>query len=138
LHCDQRYHQEGRFTLNFWAPLDPAGEDFASPGLEVAPLPFVDVRDYLDPDGTGAGLLIADKYSDNAVARVFGSVFQRTNLAVGDVMVFTSWTLHKTYVPENVANSRLSAEIRLATDVIPDEMMGASQAAAGQRQAALS
>lgn len=38
LHCDIRYHRDAPFALNFWIPLDPAGERFESSGLEIWPM----------------------------------------------------------------------------------------------------
>ena len=52
----------------------------------------------------------------------FGSSVQ-TNIAVGDMIVFTSWTPHRTYVPHNAKKGRLSTEVRLTTDRLPVEAL---------------
>jgi hypothetical protein len=116
LHCDIRYHRDGPFALNFWTPLDPAGEQFGTSGLEVWPVGYERMISYF---GEGTSALDDDgKFSPSSIESEFGPGMS-TNIDVGDIMVFTSWTLHRTYVPQNVRADRLSAEIRLAADAFP-------------------
>jgi hypothetical protein len=118
LHCDIRYHRDGPFALNFWTPLDPAGEKFGTSGLEIWPVGYAAVRKYLQHDGVSAGDMRSDLME--AVPQVFGPPV-RTNIDTGDIMVFTSWTLHRTYFPAELRSDRLSVEVRLAADMWPDD-----------------
>jgi hypothetical protein len=123
LHCDRRYHLDGMFALNFWTPLDPAGDAFSSPSLEVFPVSFAALHGYLEPDTSKPGLFDAGKFKPESVSDAFGLLPYRAQLSPGDIMVFTSWTLHQTYVPVNATRSRLSAEVRLVTTDIPAAML---------------
>jgi hypothetical protein len=116
LHCDTRYHRDAPFALNFWTPLEPAGDLFRSPGLEIWPLGFDAVSRYLEFDLREWPSIKEERFS--TAEQELGPGF-RTSLDVGDLMVFTSWTLHRTYVPRNATKGRLSAEVRLKTDHIP-------------------
>jgi hypothetical protein len=118
LHCDIRYHRDGPFALNFWTPLDPAGEKFGTSGLEIWPVGYPAVRKYLQHDGVSPGDMRDDLMG--AVPQVFGPPV-RTNIDAGDVVVFTSWTLHRTYFPDDHCSDRLSVEVRLAADLWPDD-----------------
>jgi hypothetical protein len=99
LHCDVRYHRDAPFALNFWTPLDPAGEPYGTSGLEVWPVGFKKMIAYF---GKGASALDNDtKYLPSSIEGAFGPG-TRTNIDAGDVMVFTSWTPHlsqETYAP---------------------------------------
>jgi hypothetical protein len=120
LHCDLHYHKNGLFGLNFWIPLEPAGEKFGRPGLEIAPFGFAPVAHYLQFDGHSVASFDAAKFKLENVEAAFGvNALERTNLDVGDVMVFTCWTLHRTYVPDDAVASRLSAEVRMYTEALP-------------------
>jgi hypothetical protein len=123
LHCDRRYHQDGMFALNFWTPLEPAGAAFNSPSLEVIPISFSALHAYLEPDTTKPDLFTDEKFSPDAVYSALGRKPIPVDLVPGDIMVFTSWTLHRTYIPSNAERSRLSAEVRLVTNEIPPAMM---------------
>jgi hypothetical protein len=120
LHCDLRYHKSGPYGLNFWIPLEPAGEKFGRPGLEIAPFGFRAVAEYLEYDGNWSAAFDTAKFDDQQIEVTFGSdALQRTNIDVGDVMVFTCWTLHRTYVPVGATEGRLSAEVRIVSDTLP-------------------
>jgi hypothetical protein len=118
LHCDIRYHRDGPFALNFWTPLDPAGEKFGTSGLEIWPIGYAAVRKYLQHNGVSPKDMRDDLIE--AVPQVFGPPV-RTNIDAGDVMVFTSWTLHRTYFPDSDCADRTSVEVRLAADQWPDD-----------------
>jgi hypothetical protein len=122
-HNDLRYHAEGLFALNFWVPLEPAGDRFGSPALEIAMLDLASVARFLDYNPTGGydpngpRLLNEMKFERELFVREFGEErLVRPSLDVGDLMVFHCWTLHRTYLPSNVRAGRTSAEIRLAGD----------------------
>jgi hypothetical protein len=71
--------------------------------------------------GKGASALDNDtKYLPSSIEGAFGPG-TRTNIDAGDVMVFTSWTPHRTYIPRNVRADRLSAEVRLVADALPSQ-----------------
>jgi hypothetical protein len=120
LHCDLRYHKSAPYGLNFWIPLEAAGQKFGRPGLEVAPFGFRAVAKYLEYDGNWSAAFDDAKFDTQRIAATFGSdALKRTDIDVGDVMVFTVWTLHRTYVPAGATEGRLSAEVRVVSDALP-------------------
>ena len=118
LHCDIRYHQDGLFALNFWTPLDPAGDAFGTAGIEVWPVGFRTMRDFVGEDFSDGAAI--DQHMQD-VPTTFGAS-ERTNIDTGDVLVFNSWTPHRTSVPDQAKADRLSVEVRLATDHFPDRL----------------
>jgi len=119
LHSDIKYHREGPFTLNFWTPLEGAGEQFGTSGLEIWPVGFRTMMRYLDHDGIAATGIDLDDKKMEAIPQIFGAPI-RTNIDAGDVMVINSWTPHRTYIPEG-SRDRLSVEVRLTADKRPPE-----------------
>jgi hypothetical protein len=118
LHCDIRYHRDEPFALNFWTPLDPAGEEFGSAGLEVWPIGFREVMRHLQHDGIQATHISDERMM--SIPETYGAPI-RTNIDRGDMMVFNSWTPHQTYRPDNLRTDRLSAEVRMVTDRHPQK-----------------
>jgi len=120
LHCDLRYHRDGPFALNFWVPFDPAGGAFGRPGLEIASIGPAAMARYLESNGAALPTFNERKFEIDEFERSFGiDALERPNLDLGDVMVFTSWTLHRTYIPKDASDGRLSAEVRMFTDTLP-------------------
>lgn len=101
------FHQDQEFTgpfasaINLWLPLTPVGQDF--PSLELC------------LDGPQQPLL---RLSDSEQERQ--DLLRRLDLArwqiemqPGDALLFTGFTLHRTWMTESMTQVRYSAEIRL-------------------------
>jgi hypothetical protein len=125
MHCDLRYHRDTLFALNFWVPFEPSGEAHRSPGLEIAAVDLRTVASYLEYDPHTSALFNEAKFERSIIVAAFGEqCMSRPVLAPGDVLVFTNWTLHGTYLSPLMTRGRLSAEVRLAGDnSVADELI---------------
>ncbi|MBV8652443.1 MAG: phytanoyl-CoA dioxygenase family protein [Alphaproteobacteria bacterium] len=109
------FHQDAAFlattvpVLNFWIPLVSCGID--APGLEVVlgnPRALLRdhavkaSKDYREIEITEADIL----------ARYGGDRLWRPVLASGDLLVFSSMTIHRTHVTPAMIRSRISLEVR--------------------------
>jgi hypothetical protein len=125
LHCDLLYHRDSLFSLNFWTPLDPAGPKFSCPTLETVALSLIEVARFT-------------KFAANPISfdqtRFDRALLQETygeeriyvhDVDAGDILVFSSWTLHRSYSVPTMSHARLSAEIRLTgPDIIAEDILG--------------
>jgi hypothetical protein len=115
-HIDLRYHQETLFALNFWTPLDPAGAAYRSPGIEIVDMGLRDVAKWLEftPRGNEiSGVFNTERFDFDRFVAIHGTDnISRPDLAPGDILVFSNFALHRTYIPPDAAHPRLSAEIR--------------------------
>ncbi len=121
-HVDAQYHDHEVFALNFWTPITACGRD--APGLQVALAPVETTKDYLGYDPESRTMRAGDvanthkfdlgAMDEGAIVARFGagSLFA-PEFAPGDVLVFTNFTLHRTYVHPGMDRPRLSLELRI-------------------------
>lgn len=118
-HVDSFFHQHQRLGLNFWTPLQRAGDE--APGLAVIGLGPEAVKDYLDYHPVGHHLpdppvnhyhhFRLERLEPEALADA-GLVFETPVLDPGDVLVMTNFTIHKTHAAPHMSAGRTSIEAR--------------------------
>lgn len=108
LHYDRLYHDEGNFMINVWCPVQDVGEKFGRPSLSFIPAPlheavqlFRNNDDLLKPTDPQFQRFVAGRQS------------VPIELAAGDVVIFSNWTLHESYITPSMTEGRTSAEIRV-------------------------
>lgn len=101
-HQDQEFMGRMQRAVNVWIPLTPAGGDY--PGLEL----WV---------GGPQKPLLSFALSPNERQRVSSQIPQealwKPLMMPGDVMIFTPYTIHRTWYQANMPQTRYSSEIRL-------------------------
>jgi hypothetical protein len=108
LHYDRLYHDDGDFVINVWCPLQDVGETFGRPSVSLIPAPLHEIVPLFRNNGDVL------KPSDPRFKRfVAGRESTPIELAAGDVVIFSNWTLHETYITSSMREGRTSAEIRL-------------------------
>ena len=114
---DQRlpFHQDQTILqsplVNLWIPLTPCG--VTAPGLEVA---VTSERKILEVVGSQDHEIPVERarIDENLVGRVFGTeALWRPAMKVGDALVFTGTTAHRTFVTPEMTDVRMSIELRL-------------------------
>jgi hypothetical protein len=108
LHYDRLYHDDGNFIINVWCPLQDVGEKFGRPSLRFIPAPLHEIVPLLRNNGDV--LKPTDPRFKQFVAEHESVPIE---LAAGDVVIFSNWTLHETYITPSMADGRTSAEIRV-------------------------
>lgn len=121
------FHQDGSFLganplfLNFWTPLTPCGKD--RPGLELVTVPM----DRLIPpagefDGGDTGAYHDIDLSQAFIEKLFDrKFFWHPEMALGDVLIFSQMTLHRTHLTPEMTKQRISVELRCANpDLLPE------------------
>lgn len=108
------FHQDaeflgGRPALNFWIPLDPCGRN--APGLELWLVPQSRVWFELNPDLPTP--LYQQRDFSTLRAQASREQFWRPELEPGDLLVFDSFLLHRTWLNESMFEPRYSLEIRV-------------------------
>jgi Phytanoyl-CoA dioxygenase (PhyH) len=109
LHQDQTILK--RPLLNIWIPLDPCGAD--APGLELVTGSW---RELLSPSPPEQPQFAVDhaRLDEASVLGAFGAeAFWRPCFALGDAMLFSGATIHRTYVNAAMRANRMSVELRL-------------------------
>jgi hypothetical protein len=108
-HQDQMILQSP--VLNIWIPLTPCG--VAAPGLEVA---VTSERKLLEVVGSPDDEIPVERVhiDENLVRMTFGpQALWRPAMNVGDALVFTGTTAHRTFVSAEMTDTRISIELRL-------------------------
>jgi hypothetical protein len=123
-HADAQYHSPNRFTLNFWVPLDECGVD--APGLELIPLSLSASREVLNYPQR---MLVPERLPDALAAAGLLDKSIKPEMRVGDVLVFSNWTIHQTHVTPNMTGDRASFELRLVGAPSPDPFPAAGGSA---------
>jgi hypothetical protein len=108
LHYDRLYHYDSNFTINVWCPLQDAGEAFGRPSLSFIPAPLHEIVPLLRNDGD-----ILKPPDPRFKQFVAGRESTPIELAAGDVVIFSNWTLHETYITRSMKEGRTSAEVRV-------------------------
>lgn len=101
------FHQDQEFTgpfatgINLWLPLTPVGQDY--PSLELC------------PDGPQRPLfrLNDSEQQRDALLKSLCLTCWQIEMQPGDVLLFTGFTLHRTWMTAGMKQVRYSAEIRL-------------------------
>jgi hypothetical protein len=111
------FHQDASFLgnscliLNFWIPLVACGRD--APGLELVldhPPGIVERAapfDVSKPDYSGIELP-----SQEILDRYGADKMWHPEMQLGDILVFSNLAIHRTYLREDMQNSRISLEVR--------------------------
>lgn len=94
--------------INVWCPVQDVGEKFGRPSLSFIPAPlheavqlFRNNDDLLKPTDPQFQRFVAGRQS------------VPIELAAGDVVIFSNWTLHESYITPSMTEGRTSAEIRV-------------------------
>lgn len=104
------FHQDCEFighlqkAINLWVPLTPSGGDY--PGLEL----------YLNgPQYPVFTLQQTPDIRQNLSAQIRPEHLWRPQMQPGDILLFSPYTIHRTYLPEACCQTRFSSEIRLVS-----------------------
>ena len=135
IHVDAQFHQHTSLGINFWTPLTPAGLD--SPGIQVLPLGVERTRKYLDYSETGHDDVVQVLASQHhfrcermelAALDAVGLLeqFWAPEMDPGDVLAFTNFTMHASYVEAGMTLPRTSIEARV---LLHDRSAGTTQVA---------
>jgi Phytanoyl-CoA dioxygenase (PhyH) len=127
-HVDAQFHQDHKFTINFWTPLTPCGQ--TSPGLQVILLGMDATKKYLEynPEGyppePGDALYMnkfRTKKMQSTILKENGllNYLWAPSFNVGDVLVFNNYAMHASYITPSMTEARTSVELRL--DLIQKE-----------------
>lgn len=128
-HVDAQYFPDHYFSVNFWTPLTPCGRH--APGLQVVISPVEETKRYMKYNPEGYPKIATDfaythKFDReaNLEARIldfFGEEsFFAPEFEVGDILVISNYTLHRTFQHPDMTEQRLSLEVRLDGTRIPD------------------
>lgn len=105
------YHQDHEFlgqfeqALNVWIPLTAAGN--RQPGLEL----------WLDgPQQVLLNLQMSQAEREAVWSSIPATQLWQPELAAGDLIIFTHYTVHRTWVTPNMEKNRYSFEMRLISD----------------------
>lgn len=119
------FHQDSQFLgftancVNIWTPLVPCGEE--APGLEVILKPM---RQMLTaPEGQitdGSGYTAIDLGTERIQQLFPATAFWHPVMEVGDVLLFTHMTIHRTYQLPTMTKPRFSLEIRCTRPTTAD------------------
>lgn len=111
------FHQDAAFmgsdvtVVNCWIPLVPCGVE--APGLEVVVAGGREVLATGGQGGKGGAIYDAIDLSEERVVRAFGiETLWHPAFELGDVLLFTNFTIHRTYVRPEMAENRISIEAR--------------------------
>jgi hypothetical protein len=121
-HVDAQFFYDHCLSVNFWTPLDPCG--VTAPGLQVVLLGVQESKEYLEhnPAGYDPGPNDIAIMSHFRCGKMDPAILQQNGLdqkiwapefAIGDVLVFTNFTMHATHYAEKMANDRTSVEVRV-------------------------
>ena len=119
-HTDAQHHNPHLFGINIWTPLDDCG--VSAPGLKIIPASLNNILNFLDvqfknPVKSKNDVLISrDKLRElpNGLFDYLQSnKIISPELCVGDIMIIHNWTVHSTYITNEMHQSRLSLELRI-------------------------
>jgi len=109
------FHQDesilGRKVLNVWIPLVACGVD--APGLEVVLGSWAEQMPVSPPANARYAVEHAMIDEDAILARFGPSALWRPVFALGDALVFSGRTAHRTYATSRMSHDRMSVELRL-------------------------
>jgi hypothetical protein len=127
-HVDAQYHFVDRLSINFWTPLMACGK--TAPGIKVVLLGARDTRDYLEFSLAGYEKKPTDIAHEhhfrtekeqleslrkhNLIECIWTPEFNK-----GDILVFSSLTMHATHCANGMTEPRTSVEVRLNMPSIP-------------------
>lgn len=105
--------------INAWIPLDDCGKD--APGLEVYPQKLDTLIRTIKPEkNQKTGIYDYIEIDESNVAQhVDAARLWKPEYKVGDVMLMTNHTLHRTHMADSMTKSRTSVEIRSTSTAFP-------------------
>lgn len=119
------FHQDSQFLgvsancVNIWTPLVPCGED--APGLELILKPMRQILATPGGQATdGQGYASIDLGLERIQQLFPATSFWHPILEVGDVLLFTHMTIHRTYQLPTMTKPRFSLEIRCTRPATAD------------------
>ncbi|MCR9256344.1 MAG: phytanoyl-CoA dioxygenase family protein [Alphaproteobacteria bacterium] len=110
-HQDATFLQTPSLILNLWTPLQDCG--VTAPGLEVLAKPLTNVE--TPPNYAQEELFYYDRMglAEDAVIGKFGAeALWHPEMKVGDVLIFTHLTIHRTHLTPEMTEDRISMEMR--------------------------
>lgn len=112
------FHQDaeflaGRFALNLWLPLNRCGRE--APGLELLLKPLKKLWFCLGEDTSIP--LYQQRNERSVLASAPAEYFWQPQMEPGDVLIFDSFLLHRTWLTPSMFLPRYSLEIRLTHPV---------------------
>ena len=122
IHVDAQFHQHDTLGINFWTPLISVGQ--FRPSLQVLPLGIEDTKKFLDYSEVGH-VDVEDKLAsmnhfrcdrmEPSCLEAAGLIdqFWMPTLDAGDVLAFSNFTMHATYVRPDMTLPRTSIEARI-------------------------
>jgi ectoine hydroxylase-related dioxygenase (phytanoyl-CoA dioxygenase family) len=109
------FHQDesilGRKMLNVWLPLAPCGVD--APGLELVLGSWVEQLQVSPPPEARYAVERAMIAEDAILARFGPEPLWRPAFTLGDALLFSGRTAHRTYATPQMTRDRMSVELRL-------------------------
>ncbi len=111
------FHQDCSFLpfnsliINSWVPLTTCGVD--SPGLQLIVKPlnaFIKPEDFNNPTATPYQNI--ELSADFIKSNFDGEKIWTPEICVGDVLFFSNFTVHRTYMTKDMRKNRISLEIR--------------------------
>jgi hypothetical protein len=121
-HVDAQVHNDEILSMNFWTPLVSCG--ITSPGLKVVLLGIEETKRYIEYNPAGytpeAGD-IASMYKFRCKKMKYQALKEHgldkyiwaPTFNLGDILVFSNFTLHASHVTPKMSDSRMSVEIRI-------------------------
>lgn len=112
-HQDQYFLHKER-VLNCWIPLKSCGIN--SPGIEILPIPV----DYLLPvHSTTENQSYEFEILETTLEKEIGNYqLWQPDFQAGDVLIFTHYVIHRTYMTKQMAEPRFSIEFRIENGTI--------------------
>lgn len=117
-HQDATFLGDKVFIINFWTPLQDCG--ITAPGLEVVTRPIQETEP--PPNYDKEELFYYDRMGleeDKVIEKYGADMLWHPEMKRGDVLAFTDMTIHRTYVTEQMADDRISMEVRFASATAP-------------------
>lgn len=111
-HQDIDFIGDGFESLNCWVPLDDCGED--APGLELIPVRLRENLNKMLPASVPPVGLRFKSYEAQVIETRFADAPRfRPVMRVGDVLIFSECTLHRTHHVAGITRARQSMEVRV-------------------------
>jgi hypothetical protein len=124
-HLDAQWGIDHLYIVNVWVPFTPCGH--TAPGLEFLLTPAADIRAYsqydpsipLEPAGPGgvSPRMNYDLFEPAEIKKHYAAEsFWAPSMNPGDVILFSNWCTHRTWITPDMDQTRISLEWRLRLD----------------------
>ena len=112
-HFDAQYHRPPHSNICFWTALTPCGKD--APSLQLLLESHKNVQKVVEFNPETREMNNETVLNIN---KEVTSYFDKSNIwkpefNAGDICLFSTWTLHASYVSKEMNKNRMSAEIRV-------------------------